>query len=103
MTSGERARATMAEDRVEIRRRWSKSDTLVKRPNGDIGVEMTYSALSPPVRLTQLTVDDRGYLYEGETLNPRWQEILDNCVLVARQGINQLWPLYYPKEGGKNA
>jgi hypothetical protein len=94
----ERARATLVNDRVEVRRRLSKTDKLVKPPHGaGIGVEVKYSSLSTQVDLTRLTVDSKGYLQETDESNPRWQEILDRCVVVARPGLNQLWPLYYPQ------
>lgn len=94
----ERARATLVTDRVEVRRHLSKTDRLVKRPHGaGIGVEVKYSSLSPLADLTHLTVDSKGYLEEADEPNPRWKEILDRCVVVARPGLNQLWPLYYPQ------
>lgn len=94
----ERARATLLTDRVEVRRRLSKTDKLVKRPHGKgIGVEVKHSSLSPQVDPSRLTVDSKGYLDEADEPNPRWQEILDRCVVVARPPFNELWPLYYPQ------
>ena len=49
----ERARATLTADRVEVRRRLSKTDRLVKRSHGaGIGVEVKYSSLSSMADLT---------------------------------------------------
>jgi hypothetical protein len=93
-----RAADTLATDGVERRRDLSTTDRLVRRPHGKgIGVEVKHSRLSSAVDLTRLTVDAKGYLVEVEEHNPRWKEILDGCVLVARPGLNQIWPLYYPK------
>ena len=94
----ERARATLTADRVEVRRRLSKTDRLVKRSHGaGIGVEVKYSSLSSMADLTRLSVESKGYLEEADAPNPHWKEILERCVVVARPGLNQLWPLYYPQ------